>query len=90
MSRFTPGPWKVVEDSYGNTVVTGKGMVVEIGLEHIAKVGGLAEHEANARLIAAAPELLEALINLRDNFDYPPAAYEVILNAIAKAEGRES
>ena len=40
-------------------------------------------------LIAAAPEMLAALKTLRDNFDHPPKAYEVILAAIAKAEGKE-
>lgn len=34
-------------------------------------------------------ELVGALENLRDNFDYPPAAYEIILNALAKSKRKE-
>ena len=52
--------------------------------------------EANSRLIAAAPELLEALIEAYNIFDnYPEIAremigtYEVINQAIAKATGGE-
>lgn len=58
MSKHTPGPWKtqLVDDT---TVVDGNGLV-------IAHIGGLylgdaCPMEANARLIAAAPDLLEAL-----------------------------
>lgn len=47
--------------------------------------------EANARLIAAAPELLEALkalLKLHDDGDYDgPDPAELALAAIAKAEG---
>lgn len=52
--------------------------------------------EANSQLIAAAPELLEALIEASNIFDnYPEIAkemigtYEVINQAIAKATGGE-
>jgi hypothetical protein len=51
-----------------------------------------AEAEANARLIAAAPELLEALKGLlevtEENYDNRHEV-EAALHAIAKAEGRE-
>jgi hypothetical protein len=58
----------------------------------IAKMGhgwNEAEDEANARLIAAAPEMLEALRSLT----HPMASDEDLENAlavIAKAEGREA
>jgi hypothetical protein len=49
------------------------------------------EHEANARLIAAAPELLEELKALRDHPDLYPRAetklWDRVETAIAKAEG---
>jgi hypothetical protein len=48
-----------------------------------------AEDDANARLIAAAPEMLEALQSLT----HPMASDEDLQNAlavIAKAEGREA
>ena len=50
------------------------------------------EREANARLVAAAPELLAALEGLVDRFvghtDTDDAAILAALAAIAKAEGR--
>lgn len=46
--------------------------------------------EADARLIAAAPELLHALKIAKDNWDYErmPDEYDFICAAIAKAEGK--
>lgn len=57
MSKFTPGPWKVVpcNDQWG--------IEAEVTIcGHVGRaiiISGLTE--ANARLIAAAPDLLEAL-----------------------------
>lgn len=55
-TKHTPGPWNAVELEDGN-IVTGNtrhcGNVCELDLG--------TESDANARLIAAAPELLEAL-----------------------------
>lgn len=51
------------------------------------------EAKANARLIAAAPDLLEALRALLDDPDprgAPAQVWEQARAAIAKAEGRES
>jgi hypothetical protein len=68
MSKHTPGPWKVVRD--GNPLSAGIVAVIEHSPDrHIAveedHFGGPwcapDTWEANARLIAAAPELLEAL-----------------------------
>lgn len=63
--RFTPGPWyypgptSVTPDFSAGTVHqnVGRGMAVA----HIAYAGGRDEAEANALLIAAAPEMLSAL-----------------------------
>lgn len=57
----TPGPWKV-DKIHDFGVVADTGIVAEVW--H----GEKDEKKANARLIAAAPELLEALENL---MDYP-------------------
>ena len=44
--------------------------------------------EANARLIAAAPDLLEALQNLEnDDGCIPKHAWDMVQNAINKASG---
>lgn len=49
----------------------------------------LEEQLANARLIAAAPELLDACINVTEESaaDMPYATYEKLLQAIKKATG---
>lgn len=61
-TKYTPGPWRVEDDPYG-----GKALMV------VAEQGGMAAllcdplspataiDRANARLISAAPDLLEAL-----------------------------
>ena len=69
MSKHTAGPWTLVPQSNGASMVaheyeTGKQMNPK-GLRLIsmmlARRDSLQEDEANARLIAAAPDLLEAL-----------------------------
>lgn len=109
-SQHTPGPWEVVPDPchYDSftTVVAGigeqrKGLLREL----IVEVGGRADievAEANARLIAAAPELLGALKLARDfirngiEYGYidPPSqgspegpTLGIIVDAICMAEG---
>jgi hypothetical protein len=76
MSKHTPGPWKLDRDElhYGSlsTVVAGKKSKRFPGYQMFVDVGGLAdvnEQEANARLIASAPELLEALKDLLRDID---------------------
>src|SRR3546814_17259688 len=74
-AHHTPGPWKAVTDPFRfNTLstVVGGGHA-EKGLQSamramIVEVGGYAhwqEQEANARLIAAAPDMLAALNTLK-------------------------
>lgn len=46
------------------------------------------ESEANARLIAASPELLEACRKASTCMSIPDSVMEIIRAAIAKAEGR--
>jgi len=88
MSGHTPGPWKL--DIFDG------GINVD-GERPIALMLGLAEEGlANARLIAAAPELLEALKRYVEHDDtaYDPAENfwrqikDEALAAIAKAEGK--
>ena len=52
-AKFTPGPWRAA----GEHVFSVKGRLTVTR----ANYGTETEREANARLIAAAPELLEAL-----------------------------
>ena len=84
-AKHTPGPWKYngKTDIYGASGAT----ICELyrGYEHIS------ECQANANLIAAAPDLLEALTRLRDAEKAPRGEWiDAIANAdiaIAKAKG---
>jgi hypothetical protein len=61
-TKHTPGPWKQYRDSQGNVRIQGNvpgGPVAFI--EEMNNTGGTPQDHANARLIAAAPELLDAL-----------------------------
>lgn len=64
MSNYTPGPWRVKPNSVGGPTVGPEGSVVaDIRTYGGPHVGGRQhpQTDANARLIAAAPDLLEAL-----------------------------
>lgn len=93
--KHTPGPWRVEyfkwvrSEANGEQVCSGLGEI-KYGRtnEEIELLAG-----ANARLIAAAPDLLEACKTIRDydweKTDNTWAEICLILNlAIAKAEGR--
>lgn len=85
----TPGPWVIMEpiDIYG-VIRVGNGKSLQA--ERCADVYGTSKSQvtANARLIAAAPELLAALKNIvRHVVDLPTRAdYDLALQAIAKVE----
>jgi hypothetical protein len=61
MTSFTPGPWAID----GSEIVSKKQSRV---IAEVCYIGG-AERKANARLIAAAPELLESLKLFVDPFE---------------------
>lgn len=85
MMAHTPGPWWVDADP-------GEGVEVHDGFGRTASVWGEEDTAtANARLIAAAPDLLAALRRLVDYCDNH-SDYDSIgaaCAAIAKAEGRD-
>lgn len=56
-SKHTQGEWKIVESKYQTAIVSDNIMVASVPILHEDK-------EANAKLIAAAPELLECLNKL--------------------------
>ncbi len=94
MSKFTEGEWFAKRDGWSTVYVEcriGGGM-----LQEVAACGPTAsgpdEQEANARLIAAAPDLLDALERLvssaRDvDHGYMDQAIDNAESAIAKARG---
>ena len=80
-TKHTPGPWK--EDGFKITDSKGK-LICRVDSEG----GSDAFDMANARLIAAAPELLEglkALADIAEDEDNYPTFTERARKAIAKA-----
>jgi hypothetical protein len=109
MSKHTPGPW-VVSHGYDGSISVDTVDYVRLNLTTACKIvvadickHEMAEHfsaEANARLIAAAPELLEALQDVCARLLYrgvstdaghpDRTALEVARAAIAKATGEKA
>lgn len=83
MSTFTPGPWSLWGAANPSQVISYEhGFIAQT-------VGG--NDEANARLIAAAPDLLENLIGCMESLaSHAPDCVEVdcARAAIAKATGQ--
>jgi hypothetical protein len=99
MPDHTPGPWSVIPTPY-DPDHTHKIMYdcVHEGWRRIGAVGGVFakdsdEAEANARLMAAAPELLDAckelLIYLGDWDDMDNETCQAARHAISLAEGTD-
>ena len=97
MSKHTPGPWKIgaPPPNGEQTIGTEAGMMVAVAT---TGVGMEEETLANARLIAAAPDLLEALIEMTNALDLMQwkrlgstlgKPYEKARAAIVKARGKE-
>jgi hypothetical protein len=103
-TKHTPGPWKYHMGLYDGMPPHARGYIYPVdhkieGFNMYTDISGdkyedRDEVEANARLIAAAPELLEALELVRvgldmGNADYNPAVKERVAAAIAKATGQQ-
>ena len=86
-AQHTPAPWRL--NAGNETLVMGSNQRPIARAECGGTAGiGLAEAEANARLIAAAPELLEALKEMRDWYQKYIGLPACAANAaIAKATG---
>lgn len=103
-NRFTPGPWDWYTDPINDVKGLGKSMRFLVGADgqgFAHTVGLNAETDvANARLIAAAPELLDALIAVKEVLDFaigadlvPPSAdgpAAMAAAAISKALGEQA
>ena len=92
MSAHTHGPWKVVERGASFSSHEIRPVKLSQGAIPLAWVAKLNDGQANARLIAAAPDLLAALKALVDACDCGPDVHcrscELGLRAVAKAEGK--
>lgn len=104
-TNHTPGPWTQTIGAWGNIGAdndsrgNGSVQVASISLPSENEPAWAAEGKANARLIAAAPDMLEALREMTDlayklamaSPDLNPEVDRIIPKAraaIAKAEGR--
>ena len=93
MSDFTPGPWVVVGrlTKYVEARLVG-GLIQEVAAcgPTMADEGYGQQQEANARLIAAAPDLLDALKRCKfDSLNMTLEDREFCRAAIAKATGEQ-
>ena len=101
MSKHTPGPWVVVGrlTKYVEARLVG-GLIQEVAAcgPTMADEGYGQQQEANARLIAAAPDLLEALQDVDALWMHHSVAHgdgkigplhEKVIAAIAKATGEQ-
>jgi hypothetical protein len=93
----TEGNWKAFTDNANGFGVTNGNTVIAIAGED-----DLPENEANANLIASAPEMLEALLQINNLeldgsfgdhkialLDWAKKVGKIARRAIAKAEGKE-
>jgi hypothetical protein len=97
MAEHTPGPWRVTDEinrvSGGEVIRPSRGDGVDSPVAFVCDFNGYdrdEERQANARLIAAAPELLEALkllLNLRSTTPLPQRMASAAM-VVAKADGR--
>jgi hypothetical protein len=90
-AEFTPGPWRVVKvfGKCKRRILTEKGSVLaDIHNRREFQERGGAEMKANAALIAAAPDLLAALIKVVSVADRQTVEFDAARAAIAKARGQ--
>lgn len=84
-AQHTPGPWVYHAKTASIQPYPGSGTICTLSQRD--------ELEANARLIAAAPDLLAALIEAKDRLsddgEYP-FTLRIVCDAIAKAKGAQS
>lgn len=86
--KHTPGPWKSIDVTSENTAVYHRidAGEIAIGFAGIYKLKDKSQSEANAKLIAAAPDLLEALLNIEnDAGTIPESIWKMRNDAIKKA-----
>lgn len=100
MSEHTPGPWEAGRPDMSTIVDGVPSKWIYAGDTYVAAASGMASDDwgvvmANARLIAAAPNLLDALeeivnnavLNYEGSMDIYSEAVEAARAAIRKAKG---
>ena len=96
MANHTPGPWVSLPTYVGKDGYSKGGYEVKtVAGESVTGWGRVTQTEANARLIAAAPEMLEVLIELQESaqywseYDVPIGIVDRLNVVISKAKGEE-
>lgn len=100
---FTPGPWEFIDATKSASYKFAPTCIIRAGQKQVASFSWndnspwfptMAQSQANARLIAAAPELLQALKELLDLTDDPQndadpeeSTFAFARSVIAKAGG---
>ena len=88
--KHTPGPWTCIFQEFGIKIMPGK------GCKQIAVVKHTENHNIenihNAKLISAAPEMLELLLHFYVNYELPYGSMDIqtkqrFKNVIEKATG---
>lgn len=89
MSKHTPGPWSVVDGYYPGFIgIQGPSFEVSVVVSAPdIDIKDYMARTADARLIAAAPDLLEALIAVVRVADRATDEFDLARAAIAKARG---
>lgn len=95
MTQFTPGPWRAVKSDAGNHKPA---WFIDAGpLSNHHKTGFILifmddEAESNAKLVAAAPDLLRACKEVLElestRFGFPTVTRRLLALAVAKAESK--
>jgi len=88
--NHTPGPWNWTE--YNDTRAIHSADGTKIALPEVWIGNAAEESEANARLIAAAPDMLETLEEIRDFWvggDVPAELEAKMIAVIEKARGAQ-
>lgn len=94
LEKITPGPWHVVEYGDGDALVVCSDQQGNWRVAFMATHGGSATHwekiQADAALIAAAPDLYQALYDVMQRFGpgtLNQGLFERACEALAKARG---
>lgn len=91
MSAHTPGPWIICEHEHANVIWADNGVICDVfhaneDDDMTACVESPKESEANARLIAAAPDLL-GVLNAIDEWLGEPIDHQQLPDQIEWARG---
>lgn len=86
-SKHTPGPWSWYTRNGHRVAIDGSGGAEVARAEEYGASAWIEVSEDDARLIAAAPELLEALQRLVDAVDPESTGWDEAVAAISKATG---